>query len=121
MSSVHRNCPNKEAGPCNWRSPNNNNITTEAETQELTKLHFTVGQTNPNVMQRKLERREQEEHNHRMDLAADTRANKAQKNPADQNKVDHIHPPEEPNMLRIDMEEIVVHLILEKFWVAEAF
>ena len=42
-----------------------------------------------------------------MDLAAEARATSAQKNPANPNKVEPIHPTEEPNPLEIEIAELV--------------
>ena len=43
------------AGPCNWRSPNDSEITTMAEAQELGVILFTVCNTNLEVIQKRQE------------------------------------------------------------------
>ena len=47
---MQRHCPNKEGGPCNWRDPNKNYITTAAEAQELAQLDFAVCPINSDVV-----------------------------------------------------------------------
>ena len=85
------------AGPCNWRIPNDADITTEAEVQQLAQLHFTVCPTNPDAMQWKQERVGQAEHDRRMDLAAEEKGANPQwsgDNPRDQSTsraTGHIH------------------------------
>ena len=56
-SCVQRSCPNKAWG-CNRRSPNNKEITTVEEAQYLANMHLTVRPMNPEVIQRKKERRD---------------------------------------------------------------
>ena len=46
-------CPNKTAGPCDWRSLNNPKATTVNKAQDLTAIHFAICSTNPDVIQKK--------------------------------------------------------------------
>ena len=61
--TVEQNCPDKTAGPCNWRSPNDHMITTPSEAQELAAIHFPVCITNPEVIQRRMECLAEADHN----------------------------------------------------------
>ena len=54
--TLQQNCPNKMAGPCNWRSPNDSKITTITESQELGAIHFAFCNTNLEVIQKRQER-----------------------------------------------------------------
>ena len=76
--TVQQEYPNKTAVTCNWRSPNNNKITTVEEAQELAAFHFAVCITNPEVIQRKRERQTEADHNCQRDNATEGRAADAQ-------------------------------------------